>query len=268
MSICVLVKVGEGLIFATDSASSIIGQPVLPNGQPGPQGVLKVFYTGKKIFQIKDLPIGVMSWGAGAFKDRTVASLIEEFENTDEVRKIEKDNINIEEVAAKLWNFMKQASESFFSNIPIKARPKTGLVLGGYSEKKFFPEEYVMNVPITEKYRPRPDINGNPNFGANWYGITDAIVRFHHGRDDRIFQIMKENGIEEETIKKIDSLIQRDIQYPVLFNAMPLDDAIQYAKFLVELTIARFKFSVGAEVCGGKINIVTITRKEGFRIII
>lgn len=266
MSICVLIKVGEGLVFATDSASTVGGAPVLPNGSRGPQGVIKIFYTGKKLLQLGELPVGIMTWGAGSFKDRTIASLVEEFESTKEITLINsKEEVDIKEIANKLWNFVLEKSDKFFNNTPKKARPKTGLVIGGYSGDNFFPEEYAMTVPVKETFRIRPDKeDGGPNFGANWYGMTDAITRFHHGRDGRIFNILKKYGMEEEKIKEINKEIGKVVQYPILFNAMPLKDAIEYARFLVELTIARFRFVAGAEICGGDIHIATITRKSGF----
>jgi hypothetical protein len=265
MSVCVLVKVGEGLVLATDSASTVIGVPVLPNGNQGPQGVLKIFFTGKKLFQLGDLPVGIMSWGAGSFKERSIASLIEEFESTEEIKQINKKNVEIKKIADKLWDFLLRASDVFFPDVPKEGRPKTGIVIGGYTKQRFFPDEYSMNIPVTEPYKPRPEKDNEPNFGANWYGMTDAIVRFHHGRDDGVINILSKHGIDEDTIKKITEEISREIQYPVLFNAMPLQDAIHYAKFLIDLTIARYRFVLGAELCGGKVNLATITRKEGFR---
>lgn len=266
MSICVLVKVGEGLVFATDSASTVGGAPVLPNGSQGPQGVIKIFYTGKKLFQLGELPVGVMAWGAGSFKDRTIASLVEEFESTKEITSIDdKEKVDIKEIADKLWHFMLKSSDKFYKKIPKNARPKTGLVIGGYSSDSFFPEEYAMTIPVKKPFRIRPNKKDEtPDFGSNWYGMTDAIIRFHHGRDDRIFGILKKHSVDEETIKEIHDKIGKEIQYPILFNAMPLNDAIEYARFLVGLTIARFKFVAGAEICGGNIHIATITRKRGF----
>jgi hypothetical protein len=138
------------------------------------------------------------------------------------------------------------------------------LVLGGYSANQFFPEEYGMVVPTTPPYRVRPDQSGNPDFGASWYGLTDAIVRFHFGRDDRLPAILQQSGVPDAVVQAVMSKINLEIQYPVLFNAMPLDDAIGYAKFLVGLTIQRFRYVIGAELCGGPICAATISRKQGY----
>lgn len=264
MSVCILVKVGEGLVLASDSASTVSGAPRTAEGTVGPQGVVKIFYNATKMFQIGDLPVGVLSWGAGSFQARTIASLVEEFENTDEVKAISKENVNISDIAHAIRKFMVQKSDELFPDIPNKGRAKIGLIICGYSLKDFFPEEYVMIVPVEEPRRIRPPIDSKPDFGANWYGATDAIVRFHHGRDDRLSHILGQEGIEPDKIKKIEDNIRTNVQYTILFQAMSLKDAIDYAKFLVELTISRFKFVLGAEICGGPIDIATISRKEGF----
>lgn len=264
MSICVMVKVGEGLVLASDSASTISGAPTAPQGLAGPS-VVKVFYNATKIFQIGALPVGVLAWGAGSFGSRTIASLVEEFENLEDIASLKQDKIHIKEIADLLFNFLKSKSDELFNGIPGNARPITGLLISGYSENRFFPEEYLMTIPLKKPSKIRPDIEGKPNFGANWYGLTDAIIRFHHGRDDRLFNIMKRIGISDDNIMELKNIIGNEIQYPVLFEAMPLYDAIEYARFIVSLVIARFRFVIGAEMCGGPIDIVTITRKQGFK---
>jgi len=47
--------------------------------------------------------------------------------------------------------------------------------------------------------------------------------------------------------------------------AMPIQDAIDLAKFLMELTIQCSKFSPGAPVVGGPIDIAVITKHEHFK---
>jgi len=127
----------------------------------------------------------------------------------------------------------------------------------------FFPEECSTVVPTEPPRRLRPPANGQPDFGANWYGASDAIVRLHHGRDDRIFDLLRSEDVDNDQIGRLETRVSRELQYQVLFHAMPLGDAIDYAEFLVQTTISRFRFVIGAEVCGGAIDIATITRKDG-----
>jgi len=240
MSVCVIVKVGEGLVLASDSASTVAGASVTPEGQPGPQGVVKIFFNSTKIFQIGKLPVGIITWGAGSFQSRTVASLVEEFENLDEIRKLQRQALDVKLLTEKIWNFMSSKSDDLFTNIPTEGRPQTGLMVGGYSKENFFPEEYFMVIPSKKPAQIRPDIEGKPNFGANWYGLTDAIVRFHHGRDDRVIKVLEDMELNPDDLKKMNERIQKEIQYPILFNAMPLGDAIDYAKFWFSLQFLDF----------------------------
>jgi hypothetical protein len=40
---------------------------------------------------------------------------------------------------------------------------------------------------------------------------------------------------------------------------MPLQDAIDYAVYLVNVVIGRFRFTVGPAVCGGDIDVAVVT---------
>ncbi len=270
MSICVAVKVPEGVVLAADSASSIAGAPTLPGGQQGPQGIVKVFYNATKALQIRSLPVGVVCWGAGSFQVRTIASLIEEFGNEQNTKQLEAEKLSMEELAGSLWEFLLGRSDDLFEKVPREARPLTGLLVAGYSGDRFFPELYRMGVPMHSPESVRPDRDGKPWFGAVWYGLTDAIVRFHHGRDDRFFEVI-DQALRERSGSadlKIDESLRESVrgqlEYPVLFHAMPLNDAVEYAEFVVDLTIKRCRFVVGAELCGGPIDVATVTKQEGF----
>ncbi len=264
MSICVMVKVGEGLVLASDSASTISGTKITNDGKVTQQGVVKIFYNATKIFQINDFPLGILTWGAGSFVSRTIASLIEEFSNN--IAERENEELNVENISKELWDFICTKSEKFFTDIPLEARPRTGFVVCGYTDGNFFPEEYQMIVPIKEPTRIRKDIDGEPDFGANWYGMTDAIVRFHYGRDEKFYETIEKNlEISKEKMQEFVNHSNKVFQYQLLFNAMPLNDAIEYAHFLVDLVINRFKFVIGPEMCGGDIDLAVITKAEGFR---
>ena len=77
-------------------------------------------------------------------------------------------------------------------------------------------------VPTEAPKRLRPPSNGEPDFGANWYGASDAIVRLHHGRDDRIVELLRSEGVDDERIDRLSARFSQELQYQVLFHAMPL----------------------------------------------
>lgn len=78
MSIVVAVRVGDGLVMAADSASTLAATD--PTGKE--LGVAKVFNNATKLLQLRDYPIAVASWGAGTIGARTISSLVEEFANS------------------------------------------------------------------------------------------------------------------------------------------------------------------------------------------
>ena len=207
------VKVPEGIVLASDSASTVQGG-VGAAGPNTPTGVLKVFLNATKVLQIGKLPVGVMTWGVGSFGARTIASLVEEFANTEKVRDLSSDSLDIRDLSGQLYTFMSGKSDNFFPAIPKEARPRSGVVVCGYSGSEFFPEEYVMVVPTEQAVHVRPPKNGQQDFGANWWGATDAIVRFHFGRDDRLFQILKDRGMEAAQVEELSKKLRDDLQYP------------------------------------------------------
>ncbi len=74
MTICASVKVRDGLVLATDSMSTIQGQ--VDGGQVA---VLKNYSNARKLFQIGDMNIGAMSYGAGNIGNRSIQGLMTEF---------------------------------------------------------------------------------------------------------------------------------------------------------------------------------------------
>jgi hypothetical protein len=262
MSIVVSVRVGDGLVIAADSASTLSAAD--PRGKE--LGIAKVFNNATKLLQLRDYPVGVATVGAGTIGARTISSLVEEFANErPTLGQLGAKKLSVEKEAKDLQRFLMDAYNKAY---PDKTAQRGGpaLLVGGYSGVEFFPEEYVFNVPQGE-FEPRrtPNPNGSQNFGADWIGITDALVRFHWGRDDRTPAILKDCGIADDMIAKVMAAFQAQVQYPVPFDGMPLQDAVDYALFMAGLAVGRFRFVIGPEMCGGPIDVATITRQGGFQ---
>lgn len=262
MSIVVAVRVGEGLVIAADSASTLMGQT-----SDGQVGVVKVFNHAAKVIQLRDYPMAVASWGAGNLGARTISSLVEEFANQrSPMAQAEKDlsvKTEAKELMGHLVEFYDQANPSWRDQ---PAHATVGVLVGGYSGTGFFPEEYAFTVPDGNFKRLRaPGPKGEQDFGANWFGMTDAVVRLHHGRDDALKEILKQSGVADDTVDEVMKKIQSELQYPVPFAGMPLQDAVDYAMFMVGVTVGRYRFVAGPELCGGAIDVATVTRHEGFR---
>jgi hypothetical protein len=264
MSVVIVVKVSEGLVLAADSAATLLGKISSPDSVQ--EGVLKTFYNAKKLLQIGDFPIGVLTWGQAFIGPRTLESLVREWEHNnhweshEQYKEKHENSFNVRKCAEGLLQHISQVHAEEFSEIPKEKRPVTGVAVAGYSEGEFFPEVWRFLVPLdSEVTNQRPDKEGKPDFGASWFGMTEPIVRLHFGRDDKAIMIISEKfGIPEDKIREA----LQPLQYLVPFAQMPLQDAIDYANYMINIVIGRFRFVLGAELCGGKIDIAAITQRE------
>ncbi len=156
---------------------------------------------------------------------------------------------------------IKERYDETFADRDQDQPPILEILVSGYSSGEFFPEQWLISLPNADELRAiRPDRDGNPQFGATWYGMTDAIVRLHWGRDDAVLGILAEHfkeTPEKETPEEITESLEK-LQYPVIFDGMPLQDAIDYAIYLVNVVIGRFRFVVGAPLCGGEIDVAVM----------
>jgi hypothetical protein len=265
MTICVSVKVPEGLVFSSDSAVSIVDTR-LQNGTPVTQ-MIQNFNYANKLTQVKDYPIAVMSWGLAGLSERTIHSLVMEFEY-DYKSASENSNFTVEKIASDLIEFIKIRYDKVFgappnSQIPLENRV-LGLTIGGFSNKSFFADQYVYQFPMStqlEIVRP-DDSNGNPNFGTNWWGLTDALFRLIKGFDPIALNELKNRGADPAIIDKWVNDNVSDL--PLLFDGMPLQDAIDFAEYCVQVVIGRYRFGLGAPLCGGDIDVAVI-RPNSFK---
>lgn len=260
MSTVVAVKVPEGLVLAADSASTL---HVADGSQVG---VATIFNTARKLIGLRDYPIGVARWGAGNMGARTPIGFVEQFENQLPPYSMVQNELSVRKTAEDLMKFLNEQFEKHgLKTLPVERQPQIGVIVGGYSAGRFFSDLLVFSIPKGEFLEPRPNSpTGEPHFGANWYGLVDAVVRLHHGRDDKIFGVFERLGVSKEVLEQATKIINTEIQCAVPFSAMPLSDALAYAEYLVNVVIGRFRFVVGPPLCDGPIDVAAINRKKGF----
>ena len=259
MTIAVCAKVSEGLVLGADSLmivediDSQMKKPIVAN----------TFKNVKKLHQLEGYPIGILSWGTESIGPRNIVSLVDEFDHS---LPDYNDNIDytVEEISQSFFNFIKKKCEKI--NPERLKRFELGIAINGFSRGEFFPNEFKFTLPFStkiEEVRPN-DSNGNPSFGVSWYGRYDAIVRLHMGCDFglrmEITEILLKKGMEIEEINKIFS----EYEYSSNFSSMPLQDAINFVSYLINLMCGRCRFYSGTPFCGGPIDIAVITYK-GFK---
>jgi len=254
VTICVSVRVAEGLVLAADSAVMLEGRLKTPQGEA--TGVLQTFEFGNKVARFKDYPIGIMSWGMGSISDRSIQSLIMECEYAHPTQQ-DNPKYTVKSVADALLEFLRPRYDGAYP--PKDKRPRLGLLVGGYSAGEFFADQYVYEFPTSSEWqivRPnKPD--GCPSFGANWYGQRDALVRLVKGYDEGGLNELLKRGADKAIVQKwVDDNVS---ELPLVFDGMPLQDAIEFANYAVQVVIGRFRFALGPPLCGGDIDIAVIT---------
>jgi hypothetical protein len=228
-------------------------------GQTVPQ-VLQMFESANKVSQFGDYPIGVMTWGLGAIEDRTVQSLIMEHEYS--YQNIERNpKFQVKKIAEDLLAFIRKRYDSAFPDS--KNKPVMGLAIGGHSHDQFFAEQYRYQFPDTTLAPIRPNKpDGHPNFGANWFGLEDALTRLIGGFDPMALEELVKRGVDRAIIEK---WVKDGIsQLPLLFDGMPLKDAIDFAEYCARVTIGRWRFGLGPNLCGGEVDIA-VMRPRSFQ---
>jgi hypothetical protein len=257
MTVVISAKVGEGLVYGADSMMAIS----IHDNTKNQDMVLNTFENARKLTQLKDYPIGILTWGLGAIGKRNIGSLVDEFGNSLRSCSDNKD-YSVKKIAKNFFKFITDRYDN--DQVINQTKSILGILIGGFSCGEFFPEQFKFELPIDKNIidiRPN-ESDGNPNFGINWFGLVDGIVRFHWGYDDRLRFELQEilKSSKDLDLKAIDDIFLKH-QYPADFGSMPLQDAIDYVNYLINLVIGRFRFYNGVPLCGGEIDIAIITYK-------
>lgn len=267
MTIALSIKVDDGLVLAADSASSLITK--LPDGQ---MAVMNVYNNANKIFNLrKGLPIGAITWGAGSIGSASTSTLIKDLRRRlsgkDPAHRdwtINPDTYQLSEIAQRLADYV--FNEKYlpaFADWPEK--PVLGFIVGGYSADAGTADEY--QIDINNGVLKGPRLLRQPHeSGVTWSGEPEAITRLVLGHAVSLPQVLQKNlGIAADQVAVAMAVIQQHSQVPLVMPAMPIQDAIDIAHFLVDLTVKFSRFTPGAPTVGGPIEIAAITRHEGFK---
>jgi hypothetical protein len=251
VSIVASVKVYDGVVLAADSATTI--QSVI-NGQIT---VVKSYQHANKLFQIGKLPIGVLIYGLGNIGNRSIESFVLEFSKLKELE-LTSDK-SVEEIAILFKDFIKEFYDKEFSALVIEKQPVLGFYFAGYSDGDSLANEWEVVFPsniIPKKVRD------DSACGASWRGIADPFARIYNGVDNKI--------INELIIKyKLDvnevTEISNKYRTSVIYNGMPVQDAIDFVKYILSTTIGYTKFQIGIQSCSDPIDIIVITKGSGYQ---
>ena len=268
MTIAISIKINDGIVLASDSASTFLGQG--PNGE---LGVLNVYNNANKVFNLrKGFPIGAITWGAGSIGQASISTIIKDlrqiFTEGQNPRgwKLDKNNYSIGEVALRLKEFVfDELYSAAFKDIPSR-KPDLGFIVAGYSAPDApMAEEFQIDIKNGECTGPTL-LRKQDEIGLTWGGDPEALNRLVAGTGGGLPKVLQSIfKIDDAKLPEVMMLIQQQLQVPLVLPAMPLQDAIDLADFLADLTIKFSRFRPGAPTVGGPIEIAAISKHEGFR---
>lgn len=137
-----------------------------------------------------------------------------------------------------------------------------GLLIAGYGSGEDQPELFELHLSPTSCEGPTIAL-ADP--GAQWWGQPEAITRVMLGISGVLPNALVNLGVDQSNVGAYVDAIKSQIAVTLVQPAMPIQDAIDLAHFLVQLTINFVRFSPGHQTVGGPIEIAAITKHEGFR---
>jgi hypothetical protein len=272
VTIAVALKVHDGLVLAADSASTLIGRD--PAGG-GSSEVINVYNTANKVFNLKKgLPIGAVTWGSGSIGPASISTLAkdlrERLSGTDadhEDWRLDRGSYSVRDVAGRVREFMYE--EYYLQEFgDAEYKPPLSFLVGGYSSDGRLAEAY--HVEIQEGGScPEPQIVSGPEDAEAQVfleGQPEALYRLLAGYGTALPEVLRDGlGVPEDQIAPAMSIIEEALATPLVQAAMPIQDAIDLAEFLVNLSIGYSRFSPGAPTVGGPVEIAVITKHEDFK---
>lgn len=243
MTIVTCVKVRDGLVLGTDSMAHI---------QRGGM-FLRSYQNARKLFQVGDLPMGVVSWGLGNLGHRSIESLMREFGE-----KLQPSQKSVDGISKSLFKFIKaRYDEQDFDLDEDEELPRLGFLLAGYSAGQVFSEIREFELPVSAKpIAPAP----KEMLGATWRGIDAPFFRLASGYGFAVRARLEAAGLDEEAAGEL----LDDLAIDVVFDGMPVQDAVEYATFILKTTIGYTTFSMQVSPCGGPLQVATILPDGSF----
>lgn len=241
-------------------------------------------------------PVSAVTAGLARLQGRTMSSLANEFLTGDKKNKPR----SVKAISERFLAFLHKEYEEQYksSTLPENLRDGPEFLVGGYGYRDKFASLYkikVMENTVTPLYN-------KGEFGVAWAGQSDAVERLIHGSDNPVRQMVE--GCVEKCLRDYhDAMVTRmteilqqlldhfgkslpdgiDTTLPVLPNGpdlqwqkygldltvsnLPLQDAVDFAAFLVNMQSGKAKFVNGVATVGGYTHIGVVTKAEGFRMI-
>jgi 20S proteasome alpha/beta subunit len=257
MTVVLTVKIHDGVVLASDSATTLYDEG---------GSIVNVYNTANKIFNLyKGLPIAGMTWGGGSIGHASISTLSKDLR----LRLMGDDaDWKIDEGSYTLLDVVNKAKQFFFDEHYVaqaqKQPPFIGYRIAGYSSGAPLPEVYDLNF-TPEGCQGPTLIRRQEDVGINWAGQTEGIQRLILGFGSQTPAALLESGLASDRMQSALEALRKHNELPLAFPAMPIQDAIALAEFLVQVEAALSRFASGPPIVGGPIEVAAVTKHERFK---
>jgi hypothetical protein len=271
MSIAVIIGVHDGVVLAADSASTLtVGGNVPRPGVPGTiVGVLNVYDNANKIFNLyKGHPLGCITFGSGSIGNASISTLLKDLRAklTNRELGFDPNHYTIRQVAEILARFLADECSSI-TDLAMRRDVNMGFFLGGYSSGEPLGESWSVEIKNGESGNP-VELRQKHDPGISWGGMGEVLYRIVAGYSPALFQVLAQAGrgpdgthfSADHLAQTLGPALTANLQAP-----MPIQDAIDLARFLVHSAVMFSRFTPGPQMVGGMIEIAAITKHEGFK---
>lgn len=265
MTISLFVKVFDGVVLATDSATTL----QLPDGSA------QVYNHANKTFQLhRKYPIGAVTWGLGAIGSASISTIAKDLRSRlmgeDESFEWGLDaDYTLEAVAERARELLYGELYSKSVTTPDKngMYPTLGFLIAGFSGSSNDAEVWRLEIN---------DPNTNPEIiqdasadQSGWaaFGQPGALMRLFNGADPFLANYLAQSQVsppEEALDLPLERVLAAINEEPVV-APMPFQDAINLAQFMVDTTVGYTKYILGPDTVGGEVEVAGISRHEGFK---
>lgn len=253
MTIVVALKVGDGLVFGADSASTLMAG----------DGYRNSYFNAEKLTHVaRKLPVGALTFGLGGLGNRSISSLANDLRQrllgSDPDWCLDSTNFDVEQVVQRFKRFYyDELYQPAYAGA--EQAPGMGFLIGGYSSGKDSAEVWRLDLG-GRGCETTQVIRAEDPWDCVWDGQPEAIQRILFGYSSQIEQRLMEAGLPQEDAQRLLASME-----PMINGAMPIQDAIDLVHYFIEVTCGYVRFTPGHATVAKPIDLAAITKHNGFK---
>ena len=222
------------------------------------------YFNAEKLFNLATgLPIGAMTYGLGTLSGHSIGHLAKDlrarFNDTGQPDWfLNRSAYTVQQAADGVKRFF--YDELYASAYPVSPQsPGIGFLVAGYGFNAPGPEIWRITIKNGNCIGPEV-VYDQGAAGTVWEGQGEACHRLLLGYSPEIVHRLIAAGMSQADATNLLQSAQ-----PVVQPTMPIQDAIDLVRYLLELTGEFVRFVPGLATVAKPFDIAAITRHEGFR---